>query len=197
MTTDGEFIDYYSVLQIEPDCDTRQLEIAYRFLAKRYHPDHPGTADVAKFNEVIEAYRALRNPEDRAEYDQVHESFAQAPARGYYSPNDIPADQTAALNDAEIHGIVLRHLYQRRRENAAEPGEAPLIVQEMIDCSDDQFAFHLWYLKAKGLVESTERGTLAITIQGVDHVISVSRATKQERRRISQSPTSAEDKSDT
>ena len=37
------------------------------------------------------------------------------------------------------------------------------------------------YGQQKGYVVLTEQGTLAITIQGVDHVISLSRSTKAEK----------------
>ena len=54
-------------------------------------------------------------------------------------------------------------------------------------CSDENFEFYIWYLKAKNFIEITEQGTLEITIQGVDHVISTSRATKAEKLLITQS----------
>ncbi|MEO6153006.1 MAG: hypothetical protein ABIT09_10835 [Croceibacterium sp.] len=60
-------------------------------------------------------------------------------------------------------------------------------MQEALNCSDEHFDFHVWYLKAKGFIETTEQGTLAITIQGVDHVISMSRTNKAEKLRIAQS----------
>jgi len=36
-------------------------------------------------------------------------------------------------------------------------------------------------LKAKGLIEITEHGTLAITIEGVDHVIAMSQTVMREK----------------
>ena len=59
-------------------------------------------------------------------------------------------------------------------------------LQRQLDCSDEAFDFHVWYLKAKGLVETTDAGTLAITIAGVDHVINTSRSAAQEKLRIGQ-----------
>ena len=54
------FIDYYAVLQVSPQCSARALEMAYRHLAKMYHPDHPETADLDRFNSITEAYSLLR-----------------------------------------------------------------------------------------------------------------------------------------
>ena len=48
-------------------------------------------------------------------------------------------------------------------------------------CSDESFEFHVWYLKSKGYLEITEQSELAITIDGVDHVIAMSR-TIEERK---------------
>ena len=67
MADEQAFTDHYKVLQVRQDCDAKALEAAYRRLAKMYHPDHPETADAARFTQVIGAYRALRNPERRAE----------------------------------------------------------------------------------------------------------------------------------
>ena len=54
--------DHYSILGVLPDCDAKQLEIAYKALAKKYHPDHSETADLDRFKEITGAYRVLRDP---------------------------------------------------------------------------------------------------------------------------------------
>jgi curved DNA-binding protein len=56
-----------------------------------------------------------------------------------------------------------------------------------LNCSDDTFEFHKWYLKEKGFIVVTEHGTLAITIEGIDHVISISRSTRAEKLLIAKS----------
>jgi curved DNA-binding protein len=184
MINDPTFIDYYNVLHVNPNCDAKTLETAYRFLAKKYHPDHRTTADVTKFNEVIEAYRVLRNPDQRAVYDV---QFSANTGFEFSSDNVVDDDERAALSDADAHAKVLMFLYKRRREHALDAGVGRYFVQEMLNCSDENFDFHVWYLKAKGFIETTEQGTLAITIEGVDHVISMSRTSMRERLLIGQS----------
>ncbi|WP_207912443.1 J domain-containing protein [Parafrankia sp. BMG5.11] len=185
---DGTFIDYYHILQVTPDCDARDLERAYRDLAKQFHPDHAETADVEKLNEVISAYRALRDHDRRAEYDFLHATKTASGARYRYEHNrGAQQDQEAPLEDRQAHETILRHLYKRRRERANDPGVAPLSLQEPLNCTEELFAFHLWYLKAKGFVETTEQGTMAITIQGIDHVIATSGETMAEKLRITRS----------
>ena len=181
---DGEqFIDYYRILQVSPNCSARALEAAYRALAKMYHPDHIDTADVTRFNEVIEAYRAIRNPDERAEYDLAytrHTGFT------FFAEDADLHDEKSAVSDDDIHTRILLRLYKRRRESANDAGVGHYAIQDMLKCSDENFEFHIWYLKSKGFAETTEEGTLAITVEGVDHVISMSRTTLREKLLITQ-----------
>lgn len=186
--TDGQpFIDYYNILQVSPDCDAKVLESAYRFLAKKHHPDRSGSASSTKFNEVIEAYKVLRNPEQRAEYNLLYAQHNWQDWSKFHSSNEAEVEEKSALNDADDHARILLFLYKRRREHAQNAGIAGFYIQEMLDCSDEHFEFHQWYLKEKGFIVVTEHGSLAITIQGVDHVISMSRTTSAEKLLIAQS----------
>ena len=184
MTSSQDFIDHYAVLQLTPDCNPRALETAYRHFAKLFHPDHSETADVARFSEVVAAYGALRDPDERAQYDQMHSAVTGHPLGEYFTNQINAPEQKAALDDAQVHATVLRLLYERRRENSEEPGLPHFSLQEILECSDENFAFHMWYLKEKGFISGTEHGTLAITIDGVDHIISSSRAAKAEKLRL-------------
>lgn len=181
------FVDYYDILQVNPNCDGKILESAYHYLAKLYHPDHTKTPDTLKFNEVIEAYRILRNPEHRAEYDELYSQHRPDRECRHPSGGDAEMEESSALDDAEDHAKILMFLYQRRRENARDAGVVGFYLQDMLNCSHEHFEFHKWYLKEKGYIVLTEQGTLAITIQGVDHVISMSRKTKAEKLLIGQS----------
>src|SRR4030095_14842397 len=103
----------------------------------------------------------------------------------YPSSEEFDLEESTALSDADDHAKILVFLYRRRRENAQNAGVVGFYLQEMLNCSDELFEFHKWYLKEKGFVVLTEQGTLAITIQGVDHVISMSRTSKDEKLLIS------------
>lgn len=187
MAGDQQFVDYYDVLQVNPNCDAKILEIAYHYLAKIYHPDHSGSTDTSKFNEISEAYRVLRDPEVRAEYDTLH--YKHCGSNSFkFAPIDVGAiDENSAIDDAEDHAKILLFLYNKRREDARNAGVVGFYLQDMLNCSHEHFEFHKWYLKEKGYIVLTEQGTLAITIQGVDHVISMSRTMKAEKLLIAQS----------
>jgi curved DNA-binding protein len=175
MNTDQPFVDYYRILRVSPKCDAKKLETAYRRLAKAYHPDHVDTADVNKFNDVMEAYRILRNPDQRQEYDKIYYTEFGAEYADPLLADNVSVEEKNALTDAEAHEAILLTLYKKRRENAQNPGVLAFYIKESLNCSDEIFEFHAWYLKAKGFIERTEQNELAITVEGIDHVISVSR----------------------
>ncbi len=184
MIEDRPFVDYYRVLEVSPDCDAKSLEVAYRHLAKLYHPDHPETANTDNFTNVIEAYRVLRSLEGRLEYDEI---YARETGYIFSVVDSSVGEEGEALTDAESHSRILMRLYKRRREFPREPGLGHHTLMEFINCSDENFDFHIWYLREKGFVGVTEDGTFAITIEGVDHVISTTRTAAAERLRLSQS----------
>ncbi|WP_340587195.1 J domain-containing protein [Erythrobacter alti] len=184
MDENGVFVDYYGLLQVNPQCDATMLEKAYRHFAHMYHPDHPDTADVDKFQAILSAYRVLREPDRRAEYDKLYQSHKGESFEYVPTNDDLRIDAESALIDAEMHEKMLYYLYKSRREQPEDPGMMIYRLQRMLDCSDDNFDFHVWYLKSKGLIVWTEAGTLAITIEGVDHVISMSRAAEEKRLQI-------------
>ena len=70
--------DYYAVLGVEPGASDREIQRAYRRLAKANHPDaNAGDAEAEeRFKEVSAAHDVLGDPEKRKEYDQVREMVA-------------------------------------------------------------------------------------------------------------------------
>lgn len=67
-----KFKDYYETLGVQRDATPEQIKGAYRKLARKYHPDVSKEADTeARFKEVGEAYKVLKDPESRSSYDQL------------------------------------------------------------------------------------------------------------------------------
>jgi molecular chaperone DnaJ len=78
--------DYYAALGISSDASDKDIQRAYRKLAKQYHPD-ANAGDAAaeeRFKEVSAAHDVLGDPEKRKEYDQVREMVASGGGPGGY-----------------------------------------------------------------------------------------------------------------
>ena len=71
--------DYYEVLGVDKNAGDSDIKLAFRKLAKKYHPDVSKEPDAeTKFKEAQEAYAVLSDPERRKQYDQFgHAAFDQ------------------------------------------------------------------------------------------------------------------------
>jgi curved DNA-binding protein CbpA len=61
--------NYYVVLGVSDRASETEIKIAYRRLAKQYHPDVRSTGDPERFREIKEAYETLSDPGRRGSYD--------------------------------------------------------------------------------------------------------------------------------
>ena len=69
-----DFKDYYDILGVQPDAETKDIKTAYRKLARKYHPDMNADAGAEdRFKEVAEAYEVLKDAGTRAEYDELRQ----------------------------------------------------------------------------------------------------------------------------
>lgn len=66
--------DYYQILGLDRGADPDKIKIAYRALAKKWHPDvNPDNQEEAeeKFKEISEAYSVLSDPDKKSNYDST------------------------------------------------------------------------------------------------------------------------------
>ena len=79
-----EYKDYYKLLGVDRNASDKDIKRAYRKLALQFHPDrNPGDKKAEeKFKEINEAYQVLSDPEKRARYNQLGESYNNWQQRG-------------------------------------------------------------------------------------------------------------------
>jgi curved DNA-binding protein CbpA len=105
-------LNAYKVLGIAPDADQLAIQVAYRTLAKQFHPDRNGSPLGRRLMLVVnEAYDAVKTSERRAAYD-------------------------AALRRQRLDGRPMPIEEQRPRpeaapRSAASPAPAPVEVQDL------------------------------------------------------------------
>ncbi len=69
--------DYYKILEVNRTSSKKEISSAYHKLALIYHPDKNFKDKEIlekKFLEIIEAYKILKNPQTRAEYDKNYQN---------------------------------------------------------------------------------------------------------------------------
>jgi len=94
--------NYYKILEVEQDASEEEIKLAYRRLAKKYHPDLNRTDPKAKekFIKLHEAYDTLSDPQKRKIYDQIG-----------YNPKNIDLSDMIWRNNSTRFREILRQIY--------------------------------------------------------------------------------------
>lgn len=69
MDSDGNFVDYYKVLQCDRNSSLEELKKSYQQLALTLHPDKSVEVENDVFLMIQKAWTILRDPESRRQYD--------------------------------------------------------------------------------------------------------------------------------
>lgn len=159
-------IDYYELMQISRSADFDTIHRVYRFLAARFHPDNPETADVEKFNQLREAYEVLSDHEKRMSYDMESETAVPQPAP-LSSNVDFMDTMQGELNRRLA---VLAVLYYKRRHNPQTPEVSLAEIEKRMGFPRDYLEFTTWYLLKKGYITRADNSDFTLTVNGVDFV---------------------------
>ena len=158
------FIDHYEILEISPNANSETIERIFRYLAMRYHPDNQDTGDQSRFSEIVEAHNTLKDPVKRAQYDIQYNDHLNLRRE----LTEEASNTKGIERDVVIQAKLLSLLYVKRRQDVNNPGIGDTELERLSGCPREHLEFHLWYLKAKGLIGRIENGMFAITVEGVD-----------------------------
>ena len=86
----SEFKDYYLVLDVSKNATLDEINVAFRRLSRKYHPDISADEMVEeKYQEIIETYEVLSDDKKRREYDLNYVFEKQKDSKkDYTSKND-------------------------------------------------------------------------------------------------------------
>ena len=116
-----KYKDYYDILGVARDADDDAIKKAYRRLARKFHPDvskEPHAED--RFKEIGEAYKTLKDPEQRAAYDRLGR---HASGQEFQPPPDW-GTQFGGTGPTSFDDIDLADLFESLRGAARRPGHA-------------------------------------------------------------------------
>ncbi len=112
-----DYQDYYEILGVPHDADADAIRVAFRRLARKFHPDVSKEPDAeARMKKINEAHAVLSDAERRAAYDQIG-SGARAgepftPPPGWGADYEFSGDGTSA-QDAEGFSDFFSELFGR------------------------------------------------------------------------------------
>jgi hypothetical protein len=165
-TSAGKFQDHYAVLEIDPKADSETIQSVYSKLAQKYHPNNFETGDQGKFDAVNLAYEVLSDSGLRAEFDKI-KGIGQDEGDQHFSG---VAFFSILGREAALRAALLCILYDRRRLKPFTPSLSNRIIESMLEVSNEELWFALWYLKQRNLVVSDDKSSLQITVDGMDYL---------------------------
>ena len=144
--------DYYDVLGVSKDIDSKELKKAYRKKAMKYHPDrNPGDASAEeKFKELSEAYEVLADADKRAAYDRYGHEAVDGSAGGGFGGGQGGADFGDIFGDVfgdifggggrrgpsgPAPGADLRYSMELSLEEAVRGVEKKIRIPTLVACS--------------------------------------------------------------
>ena len=162
----GKFQDHYHVLGVEPSADSDTIQREYVKLAGRFHPKNKDTGDAEKFDAVNQAYEVLADPVARQAFDEL-----RAGPKKEAAPQFSGAEFFTAISNENLRRqSLLCMLYDRRQKKPATPGLSMRQIENMIQISQEELQFSVWYLKQRGYIISDDKSNLTITVQGMEHL---------------------------
>lgn len=157
-------LDYYEVLEVSNKAAPDTIHRVYRLLAQRYHPDNSETGNEEIFKVLLQAYRVLSDPEQRAAYDVQQRSNRQLRWKIFDSAQEA---RGLEAEKRKRHGI-LSLLYTKRINQPEQPTMTLHDLEDLLGCPREHLEFSLWYLKENAWIARGDNTRYSITVKGVD-----------------------------
>ena len=109
--------DYYKIMGVSQDASEKDIKMAYRKLARKYHPDISKESNAEEqFKEMGEAYEVLRDPAKRAEYDQYRKygDFNQNTQHSSWSGQSAGQQHNTQFNEDLFESLFGHARYQQQ-----------------------------------------------------------------------------------
>jgi curved DNA-binding protein CbpA len=160
----GKFQDHYALLGIDPKSDSDTIQMAYTRLAQKYNPGNAETGSPEKFEAINIAFEVLSDPALRTSFDQL---------KGVNQDDGAPkfsgVDFFESLGrESILRFAVLCVLYDRRRNKSFTPSLSMRHIENMLDASNEELNFALWYLKQRSFVVADDKSNMQISVEGMD-----------------------------
>ncbi len=183
--------NHYEVLGADPMATLDELEGLFRQLAA----DAESSGDHSSVPQAIEAFKVLRDPELRQQYDQQLSSMAREQAPVAEVPaapdsaveaqtDDAPVEEPTAAPAGELseedelkltpdvlnehRRELLKMFYERKRKDLRKSGIAIGGLDTIVAYSYELLEFHLWVLAEKKWILREESGALSISASGCE-----------------------------
>jgi DnaJ-class molecular chaperone len=120
--------NFYFVLGVPHSESTSGIKHAFRELALRYHPDRAGFQGTRFFQEIVDAYRVLSDPAQRALYDRglshagvdrIRRSPITLAVR--VEPEPLVPEPVSVFHDFEVTRPSFEEVFTRILQNFTEP----------------------------------------------------------------------------
>ena len=171
-----EFKDYYKILDVDADADKKTIKVAYRKLARKYHPDVSDHHDAEnQFKEVTEAYEVLKDATKRAEYDEIRlygqsqqpggQSFGSANSAGTGQQQADFADFFSSMfgdtGGSQSSGFGSRQSFGQRGQDIET--DLPIFLEDTLSEDAKSISYHLPHYDNEGRVTEVKK-TLNVKI---------------------------------
>ena len=174
-----EFVDYYKILAVDEDADSKAIKTAYRKLARKYHPDVSEHQEAEeKFKQVTEAYEVLKDPEKRAQYDEYRKYGSRISGRedGRYRSREFEGDFSGfsdffssifggagprGSSQRESYGFTSQQAFNQRGQDIET--DMPIFLEDTLADATKTISYQLPHREADGNIREINR-TLNVKI---------------------------------